>query len=145
MALLSASDQQQLREAFGRMSRPVTLLFFSQTIGCDTCDETRHILREITSVTDQVTVEEVSLVLDRDRAAEYGIDRVPTLVLLAGESCEDTRIRFLGAPDGWDFLSLVDALLLVSGASDQTLSPESIERVGLLTEPVSIQVFVTPT
>jgi alkyl hydroperoxide reductase subunit AhpF len=145
MALLSPSDQQQLTDAFAAMTRPVSVLFFSQAIGCETCDETRQILREVTALTDRVTVEEVSLVLDKQRAAAYGIDRVPALVLLAGEPLEDTRIRFLGAPAGWDFLSLVDALLLVSGASQQGLSEASLAKIGLLTEPLHLQVFVTPT
>lgn len=145
MALLSPSDQQQLKDAFAAMTRPVTILFFSQAIGCETCAETQQILKEVTGLTDRVTVEEVSLVLDKDRAAAYGIDRVPALVLLAGEERDDTRIRFLGAPEGWDFLSLVDALLLVSGASPQALSDESLARLGLVTEPVHLQVFVTPT
>ena len=145
MSLLSPSDQQQLRESFAALTRPVTIVFFSQAIGCETCAETQQILREITDLTDKVTVEEVSLVLDKDRASGYGIERVPALVLLAGEAREDTRIRFLGAPEGWDFLSLVDALLLAGGASTQVLSDESLSRLGLLTEPVALQVFVTPT
>jgi alkyl hydroperoxide reductase subunit AhpF len=145
MALLSATDQQHLKDAFAAMTRPVTILFFSQAIGCETCEETTRILREITDLTDRVTVEEVSLVLDKERAAAYGIERVPALVLLGGDEREDTRIRFLGAPEGWDFLSLVDAVLLVSGASPQALSPASLEKLALLTEPLHLQVFVTPT
>jgi alkyl hydroperoxide reductase subunit AhpF len=66
-------------------------------------------------------------------------------VLLAGEEKEDTRIRFLGAPEGWDFLSLIDAVLAVGGASPQSLGADTIERLGHLTEDVAIQVFVTPT
>ena len=115
MALLSAADQQALRDAFAAMTRPVTILFFTQAIGCETCDETKQILREITEVTAQVTVEEVNLVLEGERAASYGIDRAPGLVLLAGDEKADTRIRMLGAPAGYDFMSLVDAILLVSG------------------------------
>jgi alkyl hydroperoxide reductase subunit AhpF len=145
MSLLSISDQQQLREGFAALAHPVHILFFSQSIGCDTCAETQQILREITDLTDRVVVEELSLVLEKDRAASYGIDRVPALVLLAGEAKEDTRIRFLGAPEGWDFLSLVDAVLAAGGASPQSLGPETLERLGQLTEDVAIQVFVTPT
>ena len=127
------------------MTQPVTIVFFSQAIGCETCAETQQILREITDLTDKVTVDEVSLVLERDRAALYGIERVPALVLLAGEGREDTRMRFLGAPEGWDFLSLVDALLLAGGASTQALSEPTLQKLGLLTENLAVQVFVTPT
>ena len=145
MALLSAADQQALRDAFGAMTRPVTILFFTQAIGCETCPETRQILHEITEVTTQVTIEEVNLVLEGERAASYGIDRAPGLVLLAGDEKADTRIRMLGAPAGYDFMSLVDAILLVSGGSPQRLSAATEARLAGVTEPISVQVFVTPT
>jgi alkyl hydroperoxide reductase subunit AhpF len=145
MPLLSTADQQTLRDSLAAMTRPVTLVFVTQTIGCDSCIETRQILNEITSLTSMVLVEEVNLVLEADRAAAYGIDRAPGLVLLAGEDRQDTRIRFLGAPEGWDFLSLVDAILAVSGASTTTLSQDSQAQLATLTEPLTIHVFVTPT
>jgi alkyl hydroperoxide reductase subunit AhpF len=145
MALLSAVDQQALRDAFAAMTRPVTILFFTQAIGCETCDETKQILHEITEVTDQVTIEEVNLVLEGERAASYGIDRAPGLALLAGDEKTDTRIRMLGAPSGYDFMSLVDAILLVSGASPVRLSAATEERLAGLSDSFTIQVFVTPT
>ena len=143
MSLLSPSDQQTLRDMFADMTQTVTILFFTQTIGCETCDETRRILSELTELTDKIVVEEVNLVLDKDRAATYGIDRAPGLVLLAGG--QDTRIRMLGAPAGYDFMSLVDAILAVSGASDAPLTRESLELLAQVTEPRKIAVFVTPT
>ena len=145
MALLSAADQRALRDAFGAMTRPVTILFFTQAIGCETCAETRQILNELTEVTTQVTIEEVNLVLEGERAASYGIDRAPGLVLLTGDEKADTRIRMLGAPAGYDFMSLVDAILLVAGASPQRLSAATEARLAGVTERISVQVFVTPT
>jgi glutaredoxin-like protein len=143
MALLSAADQQTLRGMFDDMTQPVTLLFFTQTFDCETCDETKRILAELTEVTDRIVVEEVNLVLDKERAAAYGIERAPSLVLLAGG--QDTRIRFLGAPVGYDFMAMVDAILAVGGASDTDLSEDSVALVNAVTEPTTIQVFVTPT
>lgn len=143
MSLLSPTDQQTLRDMFADMSQTVTILFVTQTIGCETCDETGRILAELTALTDRIVVEEVNLVLEGPRAAEYGIDRAPGLVLLAGG--QDTRVRFLGAPAGYDFMSLVDAILAVSGASDAALSQESLELLAQVTEPRKLAVFVTPT
>jgi glutaredoxin-like protein len=145
MPLLTPTDQQTLRETLNAMHRPVKVLFFTQSIGCETCMDARQILGELTSVTDRIVVEELNPVLDTERAARYGIDRAPGLVLLAGEEDEDSRIRFLGAPSGYDFLALVDALLLVSGASQQELAAETKARLTDLTEPLGIRVFVTPT
>jgi glutaredoxin-like protein len=144
MALLSSSDQQVLRDTLAKMGRPVKVLFFTQAFGCDTCVEARQILGEVTDATALVTVEELNPVLDTERAAAYGIDRAPGLVLLTAED-EDTRIRFLGAPSGYDFSAFVDAVLLVSGAQTQALSESTLEGLGRLTEPLGIRVFVTPT
>ena len=143
MALLSPSDQQTLRDMFADMTRTVTVVFFTQTFGCETCDETKQILAELTTLTDRIVVDEVNLVLDKERAAAYGIDRAPALVLLADGV--DTRIRMLGAPAGYDFMSLVDAILAASGASDMALSEASLALVAGVTTPTTIQVFVTPT
>ncbi len=143
MSLLSPSDQQTLRDMFADMTETVTILFVTQTIGCETCDETRRILAELTALTDRILVEEVNLVLEGPRAATYGIDRAPGLALLAGGL--DTRIRMLGAPAGYDFMSLGDAVLAVSGATDAPLSQESLELLAQVTEPRKIEVFVTPT
>jgi thiol-disulfide isomerase/thioredoxin len=120
MALLSPTDQQTLRSMFDDMTRTVTIVFFTQTIGCETCDETRRILGELTPLTDKIVVEELNLVLDKERAAAYGVDRAPAIALLADRV--DTRIRFLGMPAGYDFMALVDAVLAISGASDSELS-----------------------
>ncbi len=125
MSLLSPTDQQTLRDMFADMTHPVTILFFTQTFGCETCDETKRILAELTDLTDRIVVEEINLVLDKERAATYGIDRAPGLVLLADG--KDTRVRFLGAPLGYDFMAVVDAVLAVSGATDAPLTAESIE------------------
>jgi glutaredoxin-like protein len=143
MSLLSPADQQTLRDMFADMTETVTILFFTQTIGCETCDETRRILGELTGLTDRIVVEEVNLVLDKERTASYGIDRAPGLVLLAGG--QDTRVRFLGAPAGYDFMAVVDAILAVSGATDAPLTAESVELLAAHVSPTTINVFVTPT
>ena len=143
MSLLAPSDQQTLRDMFSDMTQPVTILFFTQTFGCETCEETRKILAELTALTDQIVVEEINLVLEKERAAGYGIDRAPGLVMLAGG--QDTRVRFLGAPAGYDFMAVVDAILAVSGATDAPLTAESLELLAAHTAPTDIKVFVTPT
>jgi glutaredoxin-like protein len=145
MPLLSAADQRTLRGTLDAVVRPVKILFFTQSIGCETCAEARQILDELTAASDRISIEELNPVLDTDQARQYGIDRAPALVLLAGEEDDDTRIRFLGSPSGYDFLALVDAVLLASGASTQELTAETRERLAALAEPLGIQVFVTPT
>ncbi len=95
------------------------------------------------SLNDLVTLEEVNFVLEQDRAREYGIEHIPATVLLKGT--EDTRIRFLGAPAGYEFMSLIEAVIL-AGTNDSGLTPDSRALVAEhVTSPLEIQVFVTPT
>jgi glutaredoxin-like protein len=144
MPLLSEQDRETVRTHLSAIVRPVTMLFFTQTFGApETVVVARQVLDEIVSLSDQVTLEEVNFVLDQDRAALYGIEHIPAVVLLAGG--EDTRIRFLGASSGYEFMSLVEALIL-AGTGDSGLSPTTRALIAEhVAAPTHIQVFVTPT
>jgi glutaredoxin-like protein len=144
MSLLSEQDRQTVRTHLSAVTRPVTLLFFSQTIGePETALIARQVLGEVASLNDLVTLEEANFVLDGERAAQYGIEQIPAIVLL--RDGEDTRMRFLGAPAGYEFMSLVEAVIL-AGSDDSGLAPESRALIALhVTAPTDILVFVTPT
>jgi len=145
MPLISPADQQQLREAFLEVTRPVRLLFFTQSLGCDTCLQTRQILDELPVLSDKITIEEVNFVLDLDRVKQYAVERVPTIAIAYEEAgaLKDSRIRFVGTPAGYEFISLVQAILLVGGR-ESILSAENRARVMAVADPVTIQVFSTP-
>jgi alkyl hydroperoxide reductase subunit AhpF len=82
-------------------------------------------------------------VLERDRAEQYGIERIPAIALLSAG--EDTRMRFLGAPAGYEFMSLIEAIIL-AGTDDSRLTADSRDLIAAhVTGPLDIQVFVTPT
>jgi alkyl hydroperoxide reductase subunit AhpF len=185
VSLISPADGQHLRDAFSAMTRRVRLLFFTQTLDCETCLQTRQILDELPVLSDKIAIEEVNFVLERDKASRYGVDRVPAIALtyedapqaagdaggagnpgnpgnpgnnIAGDAISagdvqgagapgvtrDSRIRFLGAPAGYEFVSLVQALLLVGGR-ESTLSAESRTRLATVDKPVTMRVFTTPT
>ena len=84
----------------------------------------------------------MNFILDKEKAAQYGIDRVPALALVGDE--RDSRIRFLGAPSGYEFISLVQAVLLVGGRAT-SLTPENLTRVAGVDKPMTMKVFTTPT
>jgi alkyl hydroperoxide reductase subunit AhpF len=144
MSLLSEQDRQTLRGHLSTITHPVKLLFFTQTIGApETVAIAKQVLDELVSLDERLSLEEVNLVLDRDRAAQYGIDAVPAVALLKGDV--DTRMRFLGAPAGYEFMSLVEAVIL-AGTDDSGLTAESKALVAEhAREPRDISVFVTPT
>ena len=130
------------------MTQSVRLLFFTQTIGCETCPQTRQILDELPPLSDKIAIDELNLVLDKDRAAQFGIDRVPAVAIVsrdAGGAEHDSRIRFAGTPAGYEFISLVQAVLLVGGARESTLTDESLAQLAAIDRPIALQVFTTPT
>ena len=63
---------------------------------------------------------------------------------IAVVGAEDYGIRFLGIPSGYEFMSLLDAIQLVS-SGDSGLQPVSRELLAGLAAPLALQVFVTPT
>ena len=147
MALISAADQERLRTDFAQMTRPVRLVFFTQALECETCLPTRQILDELPMLSARITIEEMNFVLEADKARQYGIDRVPAIVILSEVESgveRDSGIRFLGMPAGYEFVSLTRAIVLVGGGPSQ-LSAESRASVMAVDAPMTLQVFSTPT
>lgn len=143
MALLSEQDRQVVKGHLAGLAHDVTLLLFTQTIGGpETGLIARQILDELSGLNDRLTVEEVNFVLEKDRAQKYGIDKIPAIVVL--RDGEDTRIRFYGAPAGYEFMSLVEAVIL-AGGDESGLSDESKQLIAGAEGPFYIEVFVTPT
>ena len=135
------------------MTRPVGLLFFTQTLGCETCQVTRQILDELPALSDKITIDEINFVLEPDKAKAYGIDRVPAIALTYADlrdaaspdrAPRDSRIRFLGTPAGYEFMALVQAVLL-AGGRPSSLAEESRQRLAAVDKPVVMQVFTTPS
>ena len=141
MPLLSDNDRKALVEELSALTDPVKLVFFTQTLGCDTCQQTREILDEVVALSDKLSLEEVNFILDAEKVAAYKVDKVPAIALVGSR---DTGIRFYGTPSGYEFMSLIDAMLLTS-ADDSGLTAESRALVAKVDRPMHVQVFVTPT
>jgi glutaredoxin-like protein len=141
MSLLSDAELAQARARLASMEHPVRLIFFAQSLDCDSCDDTRRLLTDLASLTTRLTVEEHNLVLDREAAAALTIDRVPSIAV-AGDA--DLGIRFLGAPVGHELVALLEAIVTVSRRTSG-LTAASRAKLATLRAPVHIRVFSTPT
>lgn len=129
------------------LEHDVHLLFFSRSVGCELCPDTRRILQELADASPRLSFQELNLVLDKDTAALYGIDEAPGIAVTGrGEdgTIWDPGLRFIGAPAGYEFMSLIEAIQLVA-SRESGLSEASRSLVASVTEPMRIQVFVTPT
>lgn len=143
MAFLSAQDEQALRQHLAAIDRPVTLLLFTQTIGGSESGQiAKQILDEVARLNDKITIEERNFILDLDDRAKYRIDKSPAIVILSDG--EDTRMRMYGAPNGYEFVGLVEAILL-AGTGQVGLEEETLKLIATVDQPTNIQVFSTPT
>jgi glutaredoxin-like protein len=141
MALLDDSVREEVAKRFAGLVNPVKIINFTQTIECNYCGETRQIMEEVTSLSDQISLEVYNFIEDKDKADAYGIDKIPATVV-QGE--KDTGIRFYGIPSGYEFMTLLDSISMVS-KGESGLSEASKEQLATLTGPIHIQVFITPT
>lgn len=141
MPILSASDAARVREMLADLPNPVRLVFFTQTLNCETCEPTKQILGEVAELNGQISVEEHNFLLEKDLAAGFGIDRVPAVAVVGAQ---DYGIRFLGIPSGYEFMSMLDAIKMVS-AGDSGLTDASRAMLAGVASPIALQVFVTPT
>jgi alkyl hydroperoxide reductase subunit AhpF len=142
MAFLNASDEQAVRERFGAMRDPVKLIVFSQSLGgaADLCRENEQLVREVGALGDKLSVEVLNLAIDRDRAATYGVDQVPAIVV---EGARDYGLRFYGVPSGYEFGNLIDAIVVAS-TGEPELSDDTKASLSALASDVDIKVFSTP-
>ena len=132
-----------LRQHLAAIDTPVSLLLFTQTIGgSESGPVAKQVLDELATLNDKITVVEKNFVLDTEDRAAYGVEREPAIVVL--RNGEDTRMRFLGAPTGYEFVPLVEAVLL-AGTGKTELEPASETLLASVTEPTDIKVFSTPT
>jgi glutaredoxin-like protein len=121
--------------------RAVRLIFFEQSIGCETCAPTRRALRQIADENEHVTLETLNLVLDKEKAAEYGVDRVPAVIV---EGPGRNRIRYYGAPLGNELPTLLEAIHMAA-TGETRLSEQSRAQLKTIDKPVHLQVFFTPS
>jgi glutaredoxin-like protein len=137
----NADRSAAIRDILASVTAPVRLLFFEQSIGCESCTPTRQVLEQLADLSPNLTVERLNLVLEQERAAQYGVDRVPAIVV---SSPRRERIRFYGAPLGHELISLLDAIRMTS-SGDSGLTEQSRAQLAAVNDPVRIQVFFTPT
>ena len=118
----------------------VRLVFFTQTFGCDTCLQAEQMVDEIARLSERVTVEKYNLVLDRERAAEFNIDRAPAVAIVGAA---DHGLRYYGTPAGHELESMIDAILVAGGGAGGGLAPASLAAAAAVEQPLDIKVFVT--
>lgn len=136
MPVLDAADARALGDLLARRLRDeVVLEYLRPARGEEAAvllDEAALLLSELAGLDARIRVEQ--------RPASP-CDEAPQ-IRIGGRA--QGRIRYLGAPAGYEFASLVDAIVAAS-SGDTALRPASREALAGLGRNVQVQVFVTPT
>jgi glutaredoxin-like protein len=142
MALIPQKERDILTKQFSeKLVDEVRLVVFSQEVPCLFCKETELVANELAEISPKIKVERYDFVKDMMKAKEFRIDKIPAIAVIGKK---DYGVRFYGIPSGYEFNSLVGAILDVSRA-ESGLSQKTKDVLKLIDNSVHIQVFVTPT
>lgn len=138
--LFNAEVANQIKEILGQMKNEITMkLFIDGT--CDTCLETKQLLEETSELSDKIKVVVYETKKDVEEAKKYNVTLTPTFVLL--DSNGDYKgVRFSGFPGGHEINSYLTAILEMSGHTPE-FPADVLARIGNITKPIDIKVFVT--
>jgi alkyl hydroperoxide reductase subunit AhpF len=142
MALISDDVATELKEEFQNLKSPVRLLVFSQAVALPESELVRRLVEELGELDSRIRVLSYNFVLDKEEADAASIARIPAIAVMS--ESKDYGVRMYGLPQGYEFGSLVDAILDVSGG-ESGLAEETKTALQALDKPVHIQVFSTPT
>ncbi len=141
MAVLKAEDREKVRSILAAIEHPVRLVMVTQAFECDYCRLTRELVEELATLNDKITAEVYDFVSDAERVQQYGIDKIPAVVPVGDK---DYGIRFYGVPAGYEFMSLIEAIVDV-GKRRHGLSDSILAQLARVDRPVHLQAMVSPT
>ena len=141
MPMLPDDVKAQVRETLADLENPVHLILFTQTLECMYCAENRQLMEDVAGLSDMVDVTIYNFVTDAEKVEEYGVDKIPATVIVGDQ---DYGIRFYGIPAGYEFTTLIHTIRMI-GVTGSQLDEQTRQALDALTEPVHMQVFVTPT
>ncbi|HRD02384.1 MAG TPA: thioredoxin family protein [Candidatus Saccharicenans sp.] len=154
MEMLNEEVRDFTRKQFeAELVNPIELVYFTEekspliipgqpvSSDCQYCQEIKQLLEELSSLSDKIKLTVYDFKKDAARAAKYQLDKIPAIII---KTDSDTGIRFFGIPAGYEYMSLLEAMVDASRGQTE-LSPATREALKKLTREVNIQIFVTPT
>jgi glutaredoxin-like protein len=108
---------------------------------CLYCGETKQLLEELSALSDKLKLTVYDVDKEQEKVKEFQIDKVPAILVIGNQ---ENGIRFFGIPSGYEFMSLLEAIVDVSRGETE-LNAKTKEALKKLKKPVDIKIFVTPT
>lgn len=141
--MLRDEDKKEIVNRLNAMKDDVTLTFFTQQLAgtCMYCTETEQLLKEVSDLSEKLTMNIKNFVTDKEDAESFGVDKIPATVM-TGKT--DFGNRFYGIPSGYEFAAFLEMIIKVSHA-ESGMSEAAKNSVQGINQPVHLQVFVTPT
>lgn len=123
-------------------SEPASGLYVPGRRTCLSCRETEELMNEVTELSDRLELEIRNVREDPDEMSKWGITFTPTIAIY-GE--EDSGVRFLGLPAGFEFSSFLETVISAGRPGDFGLSEETRDKLQTLDSDIDLKVFSTPT
>ena len=124
------------------MPKDLTIaLFIDKAKGCQSCEETSSYMEEVSELSERIHLQVYDINEDLDKAKEYNVVMVPSIVLLDSEGTYH-GVKFNGMPAGHEINSFIPDLLETSGLESEVPEPLKSQIEGI-DKPVNIKVFVT--
>lgn len=139
--LLNEEVSNQVKEFLSQMKDNVTFVLFTKEGQCNTCEETKALLTEVSELNDKISLVEKDLNKDQEEALLYNVTLAPSFIILDKEGVYK-GVKFNGIPAGHEINSFLTAILDMSGLNYE-LDATIIERLKKIDKDVNIKVFVT--
>ena len=138
---IDAKTKKELQQVLSRLEGPVRFVFFTQKQVCESCLQQESLLKEVAALSGKLSLEVHDLLDDAEKARSYGIAKIPATAVIGKK---DYGIRFYGATLGYEFSSLIEAILMAS--TGKSGLPGDIEALlAIIDVPVHLEVMVTLT
>lgn len=112
MEPINEKTKRLVMEEFKKMQNPVKLVFFTQEMECGYCKDAHQLMAQVAALDNRISFEAYDLVKNQEMVKKYGIERIPALVILAGE--EDFGFRYYGLPTGYEFSVMISMIVIAS-------------------------------
>lgn len=127
-----------IRLSAGQLDKPVRLIVFTKDSACSVCGPAVELARAVKAHMGRIALESYDLVMDKDKTEQYGIQRVPALVVQGGDG---QTVTFYGLTQNTLLEVLLNTIHAVSTA--RVWFPEGVRQsLQRLNGGVKIRVFV---
>ncbi len=143
MGLLKEEDKKFLKEKFDKILKyDVKMLLFSSEKDCRYCGDTEALLKEVSELSDKISLEIYDT--KSEEAERREVNYAPTTIISDENEEIDSRVRFLGIPSGYEFMTLIKDIMFVS-THQLEISDAVINELYKVKSDLKIEVYVTPT